>query len=418
MTTVSVIDYGADPTGQADSTAAIAAACSATRSGDTILFPTVSDGLGYTIATYLVDPDRPWWIERKFVGERATNFHGRGPKIKARVPGTNLLNGTTAFVEVRGIDFDGDGKVTNAVRLDRSHNAYLEYVSARNATRGFLFEGCLAFGSRLTADSCGRGIVLRGANGTSLRDIIATNCDGAGLVIEGLLSGLTTLSGQCVITGGTVDVNCTSVDEGQIILDGVDSAMVSGLYVEGNSDGMRVVNGSHNCIVRDVRFLGGQPWRAVDIVKGHGCLFDGCSANITFASARILSKASSDYGSYENTFSHCLRLSSFDTGSWALLFEDSVSGTTYTATLARGGLAGVVPTVGHWRAGDRVGAYQCAVGGYPGTWISTEATGAVATVKASVTTARATIKGPITHDATPATLGDIARALDALKGQL
>lgn len=372
MTTVSVVDYGADPTGQADSTAAIAAACAATTSGDTILFPVVPDGLGHTIGTYLVDPDQNWWIERKFVGEKATNFHGRGPKIKARIAGTNLLNGTTVFVEVRGIDFDGDGKVTNAVRLDRSHNAYLEYVSARNATRGFLFEGCLAFGSRITADSCGRGIVLRGANGTSLRDIIATNCDGAGLVIEGLLSGLTTLSGQCVVTTGTIDVNCTSVDEGQIILDGVDSAMVSGLYVEGDSNGLNVINGSHNCIVRDVRFLGGSPWRAVDVVRGHGCLFDGCSANITFASARILSRVDGDYGSYENTFSHCRKLSSSDTGPWTLRFEDAVSGTAYTASqrYTGGELVGTVPTVGHWRTWDRVGAYQCVAGGYPGTWAS------------------------------------------------
>lgn len=39
----------------------------------------------------------------------------------------------------------------------------------------------------------------------------------------------------------------------------------------------------------------------------------------------------------------------------------------------------------------------------------------VTAVRAAVTTARMLIKGPIVNDATPATLGDIARALDALK---
>lgn len=399
MTTVSVVDYGADPTGVTDSTAAIAAAYAATKSGDTILFPVVPDGLGYTVGTYLVDPDKSFWVERKFIGERCTNVDTRGPKIKARIAGTSLLNAGAALLYIEGLDFDGDGKVSYAIRLYRSHNTRLEHVSARNATAAaVLFDECGAYASRIVAATSRVGFHFRGANGTSLRDFVALQNQGAGLVVEGLLAGTTSLSGTCQIASGVMEINCQSIDEGQIILNGVDSAIISGIYSEGNSDGVRIINGSHNCVIRDSRFLGDTPHRAVVITKGRGCLFSGCGANISFASARVLSRPDYDFGSYDNAFHHCRKLSSTDVGPWSIVHENSVNNTTSTVTQAIGGNnVGSVPTVGWWRVGDEVSDSRCVVGGHPGSWsslASISADAALATFESFVVPANSGMASP------------------------
>lgn len=357
--------FGADKTGVADSSAAFYAAFVATHTGQEILVP---------YGTYLLQPDHPtfkFW-SRRWTGETAHADSATQTIIKPTGPGSKLA-WLASLGHIRGIQFDADNQCEYALYCGAAHGSTLQDCFFRGATEsGLMVHQSTMSGRNLNADSCRRGITLRGANGSAFWFIAATNCTGTGLLIEGNYSGNTTQSGSVKVDGGVVDL-CSTVhtDEALVELDGVEQAWVTGLYIEGDGTGVRLKNKAHNCTLRDLRFVLGGGYAALDLAEARGCLFEACCSPLGSDEIAVATHPNGT-GSYDNRFVACRALSATNTRGMNVTVTNTADDSTWSSRLSPNDewQSASAPTVGWWRVGDRVGNHQCEADGYPGTWLS------------------------------------------------
>ena len=131
-----VLNYGADPTGVADSTAAFLAAIAATPVSGTVCCPPTSTGF-----TYLVQPDAIDIAGRKLRGGYA--HVTQHTTIKCSVAGTNLLL-SSGECAIEALELDGDSKAQNALRLTNATQSSIIGVECSNALLALVASVALA----------------------------------------------------------------------------------------------------------------------------------------------------------------------------------------------------------------------------------------------------------------------------------
>lgn len=242
MPTVDVNDYGADPTGAADSTAAFLAAQTAAAQG-TVLVPR---------GTYRVQPEgfNAWACTWK--GENA--HHTNATKIKpwGTPAAGKAVFWFTAKTIVEDIQFDADGTADYALKVQGASDAILRNVRCTGAlVAGALFDDASATIYNLAADAnTGAGIQFLHCNGVQAHTIYAGNNGGIGIQIWG---GARTKpqgspaywsqSGTFMAFGLTSDLNAGQ----QLVLTGAEYATIHGVYIEGAGHGILLEDGTHGC---------------------------------------------------------------------------------------------------------------------------------------------------------------------------
>lgn len=359
-----VLAYGADPTGVANSTAAIVAAIAATPVSGTVCFPYTATG-----GTYLCDSDQINAAGRRLQGDAA--HASTVSTIKARTAGTALVVSSSECA-VESLKLDANNLSQYAISLTNADRSELLGVEAVNALAwGILITGGERLYCRgLYAHDNVNGIRIIGSDNSEFYACAANINDTVGLYVAGVGSGLTANDGNIKWYGGAIDLNTVGP---QVIFDGVLGALFSGPYIEGASPCLQLDNdASNNCFEFLRMVLGdGAGDYAVNIIAGNQNSFFGCSAPGTNGRRVRLDGVNA----VNNSFIGCYRASALAIDGMTLYFDDGGGG-TYSCEQRQAGFTGATaPTEGTWRVGDLVfdstGAnvgWQCTVAGTPGTW--------------------------------------------------
>lgn len=381
MSTVSVLDHGADPTGAADSTAAFVAAQTAAAQG-TVLVPR---------GTYRVQPEgfNAWAV--KWQGENV--HHTNATKIK---PWGTPTSGQavwwfTAKTIVEDIQFDADGVADYALKVHQGSDSILRNVRCTGAlVAGALFDDASITIYNLASDAnAGAGIHFLHCNGVQAHTIYAGNNGGVGIQVWG---GARTKppgspaywsqSGTFMAFGLTSDLNAGQ----QLVLTGAEYATIHGVYIEGAGHGIVLEDGAHGCEIVGGLCSGGDS-EATPQPPGQGETSVAVRIKNAHANTVRLSVVTGEYGKVK-----------IDTGSKRNRIDCSFASRTvpgpvtrdvvdpaslltdWSATHDADGvpLASAPPTAGYWYKGDKVrnnGAaasqfseWTCVATGEPGTW--------------------------------------------------
>lgn len=188
---VNVLDFGADPTGTNDSTAAIAAAVAALPNGGVVYFPA---------GTYLKDTDDVVLSNISFEGEHRTKsilrarVHVAAGGALFRSNGNNLTCSNLTF-DCNWQNLREYGKVVGAISITGS-NGIVEKCRVIN------FGGCSASLTEAFP------LVVSGINAIIKENIVEQPVTGIRAVFTGSISGTTlTVTG---ITSGTIGINQTN----------------------------------------------------------------------------------------------------------------------------------------------------------------------------------------------------------------
>lgn len=360
----SVLDFGADPTGVADSTAAILAAIAATPTSGQVCFPYTSSG-----GTYLCDTDQINAAGKVLQGD-AVHASLRST-IKARTAGTALV-GSSSECSIVDLVLDGNSNASYGLNLTGADRSIVRGVSAIscNSYGIRVFEGTRLYFQYCAASSCANGVQIIGSAQSEFYGCSANNNTTIGIYVAGPGSGLTAEDCDIKWFGGQADNNTGGP---QTVWDGVEGALLSGTYVEGATPGIQLDNGCYNNTFEYIRFVGGDAASdfAFTVLNGSKNSFIGCSASGTNGRRIWISSTLA----VDNTFVGCYRASAAGINNMTLYFDDGGGG-TYTCEQRQGGFTGAsAPTVGTWRAGDivwdntgGVTGWICTADGTPGTW--------------------------------------------------
>lgn len=360
---VSVLQFGADPTGSADSTSAFAAAVAATGRSDPIRVPT---------GTYLLDGNGVTYDSRAWIGQ--VSSAGQSSSIlKARTAATSfaVVSSRTNFQD---ITFDANGICDYALRLNSAHNSVLFNVDCREANDFALFsdEMNVALVVRLTCRNSANGVKFLGPNGIIVQDMRLANNVGVGADFIGVRSGETSLSGQFSAFG----FRCISNGGAGVQIRGVTNGMISGGTFEDNGgDALVLDDGAADILIDSLAIVGDGSGGevAVNVIDAKVCTFRGITvlgADPTYERAVITepSQVMQFYSAYTKAGEPL-----------DLVYTDGV--TEYTANPDGANLkAAGAPTAGQFRQGHIAwnGApiassnrgWRCTVAGAPGTWSS------------------------------------------------
>jgi len=358
-TGINVVDeFNADNTGATNTTAQLTSAYNGSSAGDTLFFPP---------GTYLIDPDTLVMSARNIVGYGAT--------LKAAGAGTRLW-GVAPLQNVFGLNFDGNNASGVGLLVDSAHGSVIRDCTA---------EKCTVFGMRfvdvtltgcynIAAKDSQKGIQLLGCNGSPFFGVKATNCVEQGLDVVGVYSGETAQAGSGSIYGILLDLNGSDGISPQMTVRGLAEAHISGAYIEGAQDGIWVGEGTRQTVFQNLRFVGGDPSHAFVLNQAYGCTFIGNGAPADLYSDFYCPEPAS-IGS--NWFYGNMRSSNVVDEPMDVVLYDAGGPTTYKVTPRDFGLTGdAAPTLGRWRAGQRIwsktggGGWRCTVNGTPGTWVA------------------------------------------------
>lgn len=356
-----VTNYGADPTGVADSTTAFDDARIAAGNGGAVCVP---------VGTYLVDPDAFDWGGRLWIGERAhaTVFS----EIQARIDGTSLC-GATAPLQLANLVFTSGGNtVTNAIFIDGADDSVLFNTNGNGCTNGIR----VASAVRVTLISCG-------ASGNSIGHLYE-EAELRGYHITGNTN--TTRGIDIVGTGDDTDDQfvglygvsaSTNTGAEQLRVSGARAGELVGLYSEGGGDGLLVTGGTRNFNFGALRFTGGgAPTVAIRVVD---------SSQNTFVQVGASGAPSSEYararveGTSELNEFYAMHFGSGVTSTpMTIEFYDGVGSYECIADNGVNFKGDTAPTRGNWIQGQMVFnnsptaastlLWRCLVSGAPGTW--------------------------------------------------
>lgn len=355
-----VLTYGADPTGVADSTAAFNAAYTAAPLNGRILVPyTVSGG------TYSITPGGVTsWHSRRWIGDLLDD--SLRTRIVARSAGTALIASSTLVV-LENLDIDADTLADRCVSLTPGHGTYIKNCILRNALDYGLYadESAIAL-DLVTVRNCDTGLYLLGPNGSTFFNVSVFESGSAGVLHFGIGSGLTAQSGSMAWFGGTVQDNGGAE---QILFDGPEGSLYSGILVGGSADGIRFTNNAHNVLVTGCEFVGPETDFAVRVDDGFMCSVLGCTASGSdFARVRLEPGNGAEiYVAGSARKSNIGELKLYVPGATPFAAEPRANGAM---------VASAAPTVGVWRRGSIVwnsaagppNGWHCTVAGTPGTW--------------------------------------------------
>lgn len=359
----SVFDFGADPNGGVDSTAAFTAARTATGRSEAIRVPA---------GTYLIDAGGVDLASRMWIGD--ISFAGRPESVlRARTAATNFLTAATQTY-LQSLVFDANFLTDRALTLSSAHNSFVYNVDCRHANEYAFYsnETNVAPIVRLTCRNSANGARMQGPNGNSVVDFRALNNDGFGVEILGLNSGETVKSGQMSFFGFTCSGNG---GDGVRVL-GALNGMISGGVIEDNvGDGVVLDDECANILFNGLRISGdgSNDEVAIRAVDGSLCTFRGITVTgeqSSYERALILEPSSvlQFYGARKSDGEHL-----------DLVYSDGV--TEYTAHPDGADLKGTgVPTAGAFRRNQLVWndapvalsnrGWRCLTAGSPGSWES------------------------------------------------
>lgn len=365
-----VLNFGADPTGVGNSTAAVLAAIAATPVSGVVCFPMTAAG-----GTYKINCDTIDAAGRTFQGDFANvTTHST---LVAAAAGNTLLIGTSEC-SIRALDLDGANLAQFSLRLVNASDSEVRGVLARRALAWGveISGGTSLLLDSLNASASANGMRVIGADNSEFYACVANNNAGVGLRVQG---GVAAQLGSIKWFGGQWDVNVVGP---QLELEDVEAALFTGVYVEGASPCLRLfgASGCANNVFEELRFVIGEFPLAFPIRIDHGNknTFVGCSSPGIDSRRIFLNATGGAPGALLNQFYGCFRASNIATD-YMRLYYDNGAGTVWEATQRQNGLtsaAGNSPTVSAWQVGDIVwnnvagapAGWRCTVAGEPGTW--------------------------------------------------
>lgn len=356
-----VVDYGADPTGVADSTTAFNDARIAAGDGGSICVPQ---------GTYLIDPDAFDWGSRLWIGEKAHTSDNS--IVAARGNGTSLC-AATGPIQLSNINFAGNGMtVVNAVFLNGADDSLLVNVGTFGCTNGLRVSDAVRVTLiKCDGSGCAIGLLferaqLRGyhlgavSNTTRGLDIIGTgdDTDDQFVGIYGLLLE-------------------TNTGAEQMRVNGARAGEIEGVYSEGVGDGLLIDGDTRNFDFAGLRFTGGgAPDVAIRISDGSQCTFMqvGASGSPSTEYSRVFIEG----GSQLNEFYAMHFGTGVTTLPMTIEFDDGVGNYECNANNGQDFKGPTAPTRGNWIQGQIVFnsaptaastlLWRCTVSGSPGTW--------------------------------------------------
>lgn len=378
MAIVSVLNFGADPTGSGDSTGAFIDAQKAAKGG-TINIPA---------GDYRIDPDqlesdhpKLFWWSNKWIGEYNHGDSERCSRILPTKPGKRLVHIPSGKGNIESLVIDCEGIVDTGLYV-QGHDCHLRDIRIVNATDyGAQFLGPTLTTYDIHTSDCAKGMLLQGCNGSTFIAPVATHCKGVGIEVQG---GAFSTPDNKIHGGGLTILNalvsiCGIDGESPLVwFRGVEGGYYQFGYLEGEADGLWVGGGpTEEDGTRNCTFIG---TRAV-IDKGHVLLrlqgakmctfisFSGPGEN-TESNKVIVDAANS----FENEFINMSRSSRRASDPTAIVWDDQ-----WTAFERDGRLqAESAPPLGRWEQGQvlenvrpAIGEPQgwiCVSGGSPGTW--------------------------------------------------
>jgi hypothetical protein len=311
---VNVLDYGADPTGVADSTAAIQAAI---NTGKTVWIPIGT----YSITTLDLKQKYPTIIGESMV---ATILKARVSAV-TMVDAYEVTDGQVVPLFISNLTLDGNNLVTNScVRVRFRHMSNIENCFFVNATLSgssglFAVDAYLTSVTNCRFSTCFDGLTWAGSNHRSaVNSCSFTNCSNTGINCDSVGTALdgndALVFNNCDVEFGTglgVYLNVTSaafygcyigeslngpsffVVNGNILVS-------SGIVFFGFTSTSYAVTGSGGFVEFNKCQVGGQTFGALSVLMAGGLKnyykWTNCSISVTIGGNPVLSGDLLDYG--------------------------------------------------------------------------------------------------------------------------
>ena len=283
---VSVKDFGADPTGATDSTAAIQAAIDSLSSGDALWFP---DG------TYKITSA----IRFSGSGDNKTNLHFYGTNATLKLADSITYQNVAELTSgsdyvISGITFYGNKDTTTSPGIDSSYRWFNGLYCGANIGKTLArvrIENCRFVKARHSGLMMGSGPLLPPDIGPGIDHAIVTGCQfdlneggvSGGMQRDVAYNGNTaynndvfgiyvdTYSYNCTISGNTVEHLDGLGTNAGLLAYGAERVTFTGNTVRGGRLGIHLKNAAYNCSVTGNTVYGTSS-HGIDVNNTRGCV--------------------------------------------------------------------------------------------------------------------------------------------------